>query len=38
MKFNVNEPKKMTNLTVWKHNLDIDNANMFISKGNNEKR
>lgn len=23
---------------MWKHNLDIDNANMYISKGNNESK
>jgi hypothetical protein len=23
---------------MWKHNLDIDNASMFISKGNNENK
>ena len=23
---------------MWKHNLDIDNANMYISKGNNENK
>ena len=38
MKFPVNDPTNVKNLTMWKHNLDIDNANMFISKGNNENK
>jgi len=38
MKFPVNDPTSVKNLTMWKHNLDIDNANMFISKGNNENK
>lgn len=37
MRFPIDDPHKVENLTTWKHNLDIDNANMFISKGNNEK-
>jgi hypothetical protein len=38
MKFPIHDPSKVERLTMWKHNLDIDNANMFLSKGNNENR
>ena len=38
MKFPVDDPHKVERMTMWKHNLDIDNANMFISRGNNEKQ
>ena len=38
MRFPVEDPHKVERLTMWKHNLDIDNANMFISKGNNERQ
>ena len=38
MKFPVDHPHNVERLTMWKHNLDIDNASMFISKGNNEKK
>ena len=37
MRFPVDDPHKVERLTMWKHNLDIDNANMFISRGNNER-
>jgi len=38
MKFPVNDPLKLQNLTMWKHNLDIDDANMFIATGINDKK
>jgi len=38
MRFPVMDPGGVKNLTMWKHNLDIDNANMYISKGNNENK
>jgi hypothetical protein len=38
MRFPANNPADVENLTMWKHNLDIDDANMFISKGLNEKK
>lgn len=38
MRFPIDDPFKVEKLTMWKHNLDIDNVSMFISKGNNEKQ
>ena len=38
MKFSIYDPSSVERLTMWKHNLDIDNASMFLSKGNNESK
>lgn len=38
MRFPVSDPHGVEKLTMWKHNLDIDNASMFLSKGNNERQ
>jgi hypothetical protein len=33
IKFSENDPTLYTNLTMWKHRLDIDNCNLFILRG-----
>lgn len=36
LKFQKEDPNKNTYLTNWEHNLDIGDANMYISRGKNE--
>ena len=33
IKFKENDPYDYVDLTMWKHRLDIDNANLFILRG-----
>ena len=36
IKFSVDNPNDIKYLTMWRHNLDIDDANMYICRGKNE--
>ena len=33
VKFEADDPSKFTDLTMWRHRLDIDNCNLFILRG-----